>query len=316
MDFELILLKVFALWRVVLPAMFLGCLFGNWIQETRFWDYLSRRLAPVMQQAGLPANCSLYLAMCFFNLHAANAYLGSEFQKSRIGPSPLLGAYLLGSFPNSLYFGLFYIAPILIGAVGWRLGTAYTALHMLIGLLTGLTGFVLGRSLGSSGAGPEHPGAQADVDTQAKRGFRAVVSQAWQQFLRMAKVFVPVTLFFIVLTNLPAVQHLIETSDELFAAIGLSGPVVLVLAAGLPSTLSGLAAAGSLFQAGQLSGPEVISALLMGYFLHIIYEFFANHLPLSMTFFGPKNGIRLSTVHLITRLVFITLIIAWIFLEK
>jgi hypothetical protein len=35
-----------------------------------------------------------------------------------------------------------------------------------------------------------------------------------------------------------------------------------------------------------------------------------------MTFFGPKNGIRLSSVHLITRLVFITLIVAWIFLEK
>lgn len=201
--------------------------------------------------------------------------------------------------------------------MGWRLGSAYTALHMLIGLLTGLTGFVLGRSLGSSGAGPEQPGAQADVlDTQAKQGFRAVVSQTWQQFLRMAKVFVPVTLFFIILTNLPAVQHLIETSDEFFAAIGLSGPVVLVLAAGLPSTLSGLAAAGSLFQAGQLSGPELVSALLMGYFLHIIYEFFANHLPLSMTFFGPKNGIRLSSVHLITRLVFITMIVAWILIEK
>lgn len=79
MDIGAGLEKVLTLWRMVLPAMFLGCLFGNWLPETRFWSFFSRRLTPLMRLVALPGQCSLYLAMSFFNLHAANAYLGSSW---------------------------------------------------------------------------------------------------------------------------------------------------------------------------------------------------------------------------------------------
>jgi len=313
MDLSGALPQVFGLWRIVLPAMFLGCLIGNWVQGTRLWHACSRLMAPLVKVARLPTNCGIYLAMCFINQFAANAYLGGELQKGSLRKPELLATFLIGSFLTGLHFAIFYIAPILIGSVGWKVGTSYTALYLLIGVMTAWVGILIGwgtanRSYPKTETGSMHP----STEETEQRSFALVWREAWRQFRRMGLIFVPVTFVFALGMHHPQINQWVVATDRLLYSMGLSGPVIIVVAAGLPSSISGMAAAGSLYQSRLLGPTEVISALLIAYGLHMIYEFFTSCLPSTIAFFGPKNGMHVSVLHLFTRLGSIALVLAFI----
>ena len=309
--------QVFILWRMVLPAMFLGCLIGTWIQGTRLWLICGRLMAPLVALARLPHNCGLYFVMCFLNHHAANAYLGSEFQKGMVRQRELLAAFLMGGFPNGFHFALFYIAPILIGSVGWAVGASYTVLYLTIGLLTAGVGILIGLSGEKRVASHEEAACSHSPSSGVgQRGFPRILSESGKQFGRMVLIFVPVTLLFALGMHHEKISQLLASTDRLAGVIGFSGSVMIVVAAGLPSSISGLAAAGALFQSRLLGPTEVVYALMISYALHIIYEFFANYLPSTMAFFGPRDGLRVAVLYLLTRLSAILLILSIIFLVK
>ncbi len=309
--------QIFNLWRMVLPAMFLGCLIGTWIQGTRLWQICGRLMAPLVAMARLPHNCGLYFVMCFLNHYAANAYLGSEFQKGMVRPRELLAAFLMGGFPNGFHFALFYIAPILIGSVGWEVGASYTALYLTIGLLTAGVGILIGLRGEKKVLSHEEAACGNSPSTKAgKRGFSSILSESGKQFGRMALIFVPVTLLFALGMHHEKISQLLTSTDRLAGVIGFSGPVMIVVAAGLPSSISALAAAAALFQSRLLGPTEVVYALLIAYAMHNIYEFFANYIPSTMAFFGPRVGLRVAVLHLLTRLSAILLVLATIFLVK
>lgn len=315
MGIEGALKQALGLWRIVLPAMFFGCLIGNWIQGTRMWQACSRLMAPIVRVARLPDNCGIYLPMCFINQYAANAYLGGEFQSGSLRSKELLAAFLIGGFPNGLHFALFYIAPILIGSVGWAVGAAYTALYLVIGLATASVGILIGWQASKKSA------RLADVRLQAEnrvvreqRTFAVLLHLTWGQFRRMALIFVPVTLIFALGMHHAKTVQWLASADRLFSSIGLSGPVVIVVVAGLPSSISGLAAAGALYQNGLLGPVEVVYSLLIAYGLHVLYEFGTNYIPSTVAFFGPKQGLRVSVFHLIIRLSAISVALIFIFL--
>ncbi len=302
---------------MVLPAMFLGCLIGTWIQGTRIWQMCGRLMAPLAALARLPHNCGVYFVMCFLNHYAANAYLGSEFQKGRVRKRELLAAFLMGGFPNGFHFALFYIAPILIGGVGWALGASYTALYLTIGLLTAGVGILIGLK-GEKRVVSQEEAACGNASSIAadQKDFPTILFESGKQFGQMALIFVPVTLLFALGMHHEKIRQLLASSDWLAGVIGFSGPVMMVVAAGLPSSISGLAAAAALFQSRLLGPTEVVYALLIAYALHIIYEFFANYLPSTMAFFGPRAGLRVAVLHLFTRLSAILLVLSTILLVK
>jgi hypothetical protein len=313
MDLSGALSQVFGLWRMVLPAMFLGCLVGNWIQGTRLWDACSRLIAPLVKAVRLPTNCGIYLAMCFINQFAANAYLGGELQKESLRKRELLASFLIGSFLTGLHFAIFYIAPILIGSVGWKVGISYVALYLLIGVMTAGVGIFIGwgtanRSTPKTETGSTHSSAEGTN----QRSFVLVLREAWRQFRRMGLIFVPVTFVFALGMHHAQISQWVAATDRLLGIVGLSGPAIIVVLAGLPSSISGMAAAGSLYQSHLIRPTEVVSSLLIAYGLHSIYEFFASYLPSTIAFFGPKNGMHVSLSHLFIRLGSISLVLAFI----
>ena len=128
----------------------------------------------------------------------------------------------------------------------------------------------------------------------------------------MGLIFVPVTFVFALGMHHAQINQWVTTTDRLLYSMGLSGPVIIVVVAGLPSSISGMAAAGSFYQSSVLGPTEVVSSLLIAYGLYMIYEFFTNCLPSTIAFFGSQNGMCISTLHLLTRLGSIALVLAFI----
>lgn len=304
--------QTLSLWRVVLPAMLIGCLAGNWLQGTRLWQKCSRLMAPFARLARLPTECGVYLAMCFLNHHSANAFLSTQFRKGRLRERELLAAYLIGWLPSGLHFAIFYIAPILIAAVGWRPGGLYMLFYLLISFMIAISGLLIGFSVTRKKSNLEKNVFAAPAPFfSKKRELKRDLQASIRQFGRIALIFAPITLLFAIALNLEQTTALIGSFDTLLRRVGLSAPSVLVIIAGFPSSISAIAAAGSLFRQNLLDPNELIVSLLVAYALHTIYEFMTSNLPSNIAFFGATRGVRVTLFYLLIRLLSICLVLGF-----
>jgi hypothetical protein len=300
--------QALALWRMVLPAMFIGCLCGNLLQGTRIWRFTEYGLHRMARFMRLPSPSGPYLAVCFLNRYAANTMLAGLIKQNRFPPKYLLAIFLAGWFPAILYFYIFYVAPALAAAVGVVVAGLYSIFYLGFNLLIALAGIALGILLRQTADSPR-PVFINDSSPKAKQNWRSLIKVSLVQFARIAAVFVPVTLLFAVLINIKQATVILERLNPFLSLLGLPSAAVLVIVAGLPSKISGIAAIGPIYQNGLLTSKEVIVTLLLAAVFHAGYEFFASFLPANLAIFGPSRGWTLSVITIFVRLLAIGLMI-------
>jgi len=297
--------QALALWRMVLPAMFIGCLCGNLLQGTRIWHFAESGLHRMARFIRLPTASGPYLAMCFLNRYAANTMLAGLIKHDRFPPQYLLAVFLAGWFPTTLYFYIFFIAPALTAAVGVMVTGLYSLFYLGFNLLIALAGIALGvllRQPRDFGDPTKEGSLTIDAPLDDKPKGLLLVKLSLVQFTRIAAVFVPVTLLFALLINIRQASAILERLNPFLASWGLPSAAVLVIIAGLPSKISGIAAIGPIFQNGLLTSKEVIVTLLVAAVFHAGYEFFSSFLPANLAIFGSSRGWTLSTVTIFIRL--------------
>jgi hypothetical protein len=297
--------QALALWRMVLPAMFIGCLCGNLLQGTRVWHFAESGLHRVARFIRFPAASGPYLAMCFLNRYAANTMLAGLIKHDRFPPKYLLAVFLAGWFPTILYFYIFFIAPSLSAAVGVMVAGLYSLFYLGFNLLIALTGIVLGillRQPADFGNPIKEAALTIVASPDDKPKGLLLVKPSLVQFARVAAVFVPVTLFFAVLINIRQASAVLERLNPFLLSWGLPSAAVLVIIAGLPSKISGIAAIGPIFQNELLTSKEVIVTLLLAAVFHAGYEFFTSFLPANLAIFGSTRGWTLSAITILIRL--------------
>jgi hypothetical protein len=197
------------------------------------------------------------------------------------------------------------VAPALATAVDAAVAGIYSVFYLGYNLLIGLTGIALAiylqraqNSLSPASASP----ANGDASPPGKPGRMVLIRRSLAQFARIAAVFVPVTLVFAVLINIRQAAAALESLDPFFSSLGLPSAAAFVIVAGVPSTISGIAAIGPIYQNGLLTSKDVIITLLLASVAHTVYEFFASFLPANLAVFGPTRGWRLSIVAVLVRL--------------
>jgi hypothetical protein len=297
--------QALALWRMVLPAMFIGCLCGNVLQGTRIWHFAESGLHRMARFIRLPAASGPYLAMCFLNRYAANTMLAGLIKHDRFPPRYLLAVFLAGWFPTILYFYIFFIAPALTAAVGVMVAGLYSLFYLGFNLLIALAGITLGiwlRRPADLGNPIKEAPLTNDASPDDKPKGLPLVKLSLIQFARIAAVFVPVTLLFAVLINIKQASAALERLDPFLSSWGLPSAAILVIIAGLPSKISGIAAIGPIFQNGLLTSKEVTVTLLLAAVFHAGYEFFTSFLPANLAIFGSSRGWTLSAITILIRL--------------
>jgi hypothetical protein len=296
--------QALALWLGVLPAMLIGCLCGNFLVITRIWQHVESFLRRAAESIWLPAAGGPYLAMCFLNRYAANTMIAGLLERGEFPLRYLTAVFLAGWFPYILFFYVFYMIPALVGAVGVNTTGVFSAFYLGINLMIALVGMVLAARC--SGQEADYDSARRFPSAKALDNLKPrpilLLKQSAAQFARIALIFVPTTLFFALLLNMRQATLWLEKLNPVFAHLGLPSASVLVILAGLPSTVSGIAAVGTVFQSNLLSGREVVITLLIASCFHAVYEFFASFLPANLAIFGSGRGWRLSLATIAVRL--------------
>ena len=289
----------------VLPFMFAGCLAGSLMAHDTFGARCRAFFSPMARLSGLHGPATIYLPLCFLDQHSANAYLSSLSRKGVVQRRRILGVYLIGFFPSSLYFHIFFTAPILYPVLGFETATTVVALYLLASLLTFCCGVVLTRCASSRDS---QPPAQ-DMSCQTGwPGWPMALRDAAGQFRRMAIIFVPCILAVELLLAVPAVQSLMDKADVLLAWFDVPGEGALVAMSALPSVMVGYATALTCLDDSLITLAQVPRILMLAALGNVVFSTISYFLSANVAVFGTRLGTYLTFAGLCIRL-------PWIFLS-
>ncbi|HWR08740.1 hypothetical protein [Sporomusa sp.] len=297
MNLTLALADVLVMWKIALPAMFLGCYCGVVLRSGKFFAFFSKALRPMTSLGKLPEAMGPFFILCLLNRYAANAML-AEFGKSgAVTKSTLMAVYLMGSLPTGIYFTIFYFSPPLIVGVGWELGTLFIAINIGMSTFVTIIGFIWNRLRTSSDKVIQTKDLQESCCTQAdKTDLIAAARKAFKQFWDIAIVFMPITFAFAVLMHTDFIKDVIAGLDPFLRWFNLTAAGVLVIIAGIPTLIAAIGVAGTLLQSGALAPQDVIFVLLLASFFHNIYDGLSRVLPTNLSIFGAKTGVAVTAV--------------------
>ena len=293
-NISLAIADVFAMWKIALPAMFLGCYCDVVLRTGRFFAFFSKALRPMTSLGKLPEALGPFFILCLLNRYAANAML-AEFGKSgAVTKSTLMAVYLMGSLPTGIYFTIFYFSPLLITGLGWNLGTAFIVINIGMSTFVTIIGFIWNRLLIQHKVSLEfQKSCCTEVD---KTDLIEAGKKAFKQFWDIAVVFIPITLAFACLMHTDFMKEVITRLDPILRWFNLTAAGVLVIIAGIPTLIAAIGVAGTLLQSGALAPQDVIFVLLLASFFHNIYDGISRVLPTNLSIFGTKTGITVTAV--------------------
>ena len=293
-NISLALADVFAMWKIALPAMFLGCYCGVVLRTGKFFAFFSKALRPMTSLGKLPEALGPFFILCLLNRYAANAMLAAFGKSGAVTKSTLMAVYLMGSLPTGIYFTIFYFSPLLITGLGWNLGTAFIVINIGMSTFVTIIGFIWNRLLIQHKVSLElQKSCCTEVD---KTDLVEAGKKAFKQFWDIAVVFIPITLAFACLMHTDFMKEVITRLDPILRWFNLTAAGILVIIAGIPTLIAAIGVAGTLLQSGALASQDVIFVLLLASFFHNIYDGISRVLPTNLSIFGTKTGVTVTVV--------------------
>lgn len=287
------------LWKSVLPLMFLGCFLGNLFLNTALMRHLGRGMRPLARFGNLPSGVDAPLTLCLINNVAAYSMLAELKNKGIVNVREVILFFIVSNLPKGLFYTVFYIAPVVLGSLGMRLGSIYLLIYFGVFAIVGFVGLLLGRLLLLPQSAQDDEQLPQPTSEPLWNKIIDAVKRSLPTFGRLIAVFVPVTFLVITLIQTEAVKHCLALVDPVLRQFGLPAPVLIVITTGMFSTIAAIGTLGPFLQAGIVTPLEALAALLFASVLHYFLSFWCDDIPLNVSFFGPHLGSRVSIANLV-----------------
>jgi hypothetical protein len=288
------------LWKSVLPLMFLGCFLGNLFLNTALMRHLGRVMRPLARLGNLPSGVDTPLTLCLVNNVAAYSMLAELKNNGLVNVREVVLSFLVSNIPKGLFYTVFYIAPVVLGALGMRLGLIYLLIYFGVFAVVGFVGLLLGRLLLSPQVAQDSDGQLPEpTSEQWWDKMIGAAKSSLPTFGRLIVVFVPVTFLVITLMQTETVKQCLALVDPALRQFGLPAPVLIVITTGMFSTIAAIGTLGPFLQVGIVTPAQGIAALLFASALHYFISFWCDDIPLNVSFFGPHLGSKVSVANLI-----------------
>ncbi|MGB4505125.1 MAG: hypothetical protein WBI44_09600 [Syntrophaceticus sp.] len=288
------------LWKSVLPLMFLGCFLGNLFLNTTMMQHLGKVMRPLARLGNLPAGVDIPLTLCLVNNVAAYSMLAELKNNDLVNMREVVISFLVSNIPKGLFYTVFYIAPVVLGSLGIRLGLIYLFIYFGVFAVVGLVGLLLGM-LFLPPQNEQDSFEQLPQPSPAPLWNKAIdaAKSSLPTFGRLIAVFVPVTFLVITLMHTEVVQQYLALVDPALRKFGLPAPVLIVITTGMFSTIAAIGTLGPFLQVGIVTPVQGIAALLFASALHYFLSFWCDDIPLNVSFFGPRLGSKVSVANLL-----------------
>ncbi|MEW6658491.1 MAG: nucleoside recognition domain-containing protein [Thermodesulfobacteriota bacterium] len=276
----------------LLAYMGVGLLLGQAIESLGWAAKLGSWAAPLLRWGHFRRESGAAFTAAFFSGIMANTMLTTLYQEGKISRQELILTYL---FNNGLPVYLLHLPTtfFIILPLVREAGLIYLGLTLAAALLRSAVLLVYGRvrlpaaTDGEIGAAAPLPGP--------KEGLLREIWQKFQRrFTRVILFTLPIYFFIFVLNDLGLFKWLREAAAA-HVSLGflpMEAASVVIFSVATEFT-SGIAAAGAFLQAGALTVPQTVMALVLGNIVATPIRALRHQLPANVGIFSPKLGTEL-----------------------
>ncbi len=270
----------------------IGLLAGQAIESLGWAAKLGGWAAPVLSWGHFTRESGASFTAAFFSSILANTMLVTLEQEGRISRREMVLTYLFNSglpvYLLHLPTTFFIILPLTKQA-----GLIYLGLTLAAALLRSVAILVYGR-----GRLPKDLGQPGAVAAPARPRKERVLTEIWRKFNRRFSRVVLYTMPIFIIIYVASEQGLFKWLQNTAAAhvslsfLPMEAASVVIFSVAAEFT-SGMAAAGAFLQAGALTVPQIVLALVLGNIVATPIRALRHQLPSHMGIFSPKLGTEL-----------------------
>jgi hypothetical protein len=270
-----------------------GLLLGQAIESLGWAAKIGGWAAPLLRWGNLRKESGASFTAAFFSGILANTMLVTLFQEGKISRREMTVTYL---FNNALPVFLLHLPTtfFIIYPLTREAGVIYLGLTMAAALLRSVFLLIYGRlRLPAETAAGE--GAAAVALPARKQGLGQEIWQKFQRrFFRVVLFTLPIYILIFVLNDWGLFKWLREAtaSHVSFTFLPMEAASVVIFSVAAEFT-SGMAAAGAFLQAGALTVPQTVIALVLGNIVATPVRALRHQLAANVGIFSPKLGTQL-----------------------
>jgi hypothetical protein len=276
----------------LLIYMGVGLLVGQAIESLGWAAKLGSWAAPLLRWGHLRRESGAAFTAAFFSGIMANTMLTTLHQEGQISRQELIITYL---FNNGLPVYLLHLPTtfFIILPLVREAGLIYLGLTLAAAVLRSLVLLVYGRirlpapAEGEAGAAAALPGPREGL-------LREIWQKFQRRFGRVVLFTLPIYFFIFVLNDLGLFKWLRDAAAA-HVSLGflpMEAASVVIFSVATEFT-SGIAAAGAFLQAGALTVPQTVIALVLGNIVATPIRALRHQLPANVGIFSPKLGTEL-----------------------
>ena len=278
----------------LLVSLAVGLLVANLIEALNWTRFLARLATPIIRLGHLKDVVGASFSMAFFSGMAANSLLAEAYSAQKLSDRELILANLFNSLPT--YFlhlpQMFFITVPFLGA---KAAGLYVGLTLLAALLRTAAILVYGRMV----LPPLPEGCVACHLSEGGFSWKKALRKGFARFAKRIRTMVLFTVPIYVGIHYMVVYGVFGTMEKWLSShlglLSLMTPqaVSIVMFQVVAEFTAGLAAAGAMLGAGDLTTRQVVLALLVGNILSTPMRAFRHQFPYYAGIFKPRAALRL-----------------------
>jgi hypothetical protein len=273
----------------ILAYMGVGLLLGQAIESLGWAARLGGWVAPLLRWGHLRQESGASFTAAFFSGILANTMLVTLYQEGRISRQEMTITYLLN---NGLPVYLVHLPTtfFIILPLTRRAGLIYLGITLAAALIRSAGLLIYSRWLL-----PADQGGKDLVAPSAPKKKLGLVQEIWQKFQRRFFRVILFTLpiyFFVFVLNDWGFFKWLQDAAATHVSLGflpMEAASVVIFSVATEFT-SGVAAAGAFLQAGALTVPQTVMALVLGNIVSTPVRALRHQLPTNVGIFSPKLG--------------------------
>ncbi len=280
----------------------LGLFIANIIEALNWTRAMAKLAQPLVRLGRLQDITGASFSMAFFSGVAANSMLAENYDQGKLTRRELVLSNLFNSLPT--YFlhlpTVFFLTLPFIGAAAF----VYVSLTVASAVLRTAFVVVLGRLL----LPPLPEGCVVcRLDEGKARSWREALKRAWIRFRKRIMKIVTITAPIYIAVYAAREWGLFDMLESFLAEhVGAlsflpTKALSIVVFHVAAEFTAALAAAGSLMEAGELTMPEVVTALLVGNIVSSPMRAFRHQFPYYAGIFKPRMAVRLIVYNQLLR---------------
>jgi len=272
--------------KIILPIIFISLIFSNIF----FLLPQIKNLMNKIKYGGL---------MLAFLVHpiVGSSILANLYKKQILNEEKVVYLFLLSLIPKTLRRMLIILGPVAISTLGLMLGLTYITLKLLSTLIIIAIIFLIIKIINKNKT-------INNIEFKYDYGYsiKESIVRSLTIFLRISAILVPSIFIAMLLLELGFLEILNEVGEQFLVTFNLSPAGMVIIVAGTPSMIAGIGVAGSLIAKNVIDNYSALMLILIASLFNSVIELIRIFLPLNISFFGVKLGIKLSLINFAIRI--------------